>query len=84
MKNNKAIGTKSINTWKKYQVQNQAYANMPLSIDIIEDLINKFYEQVVKTLPNDTILLQIRMDLGQGITRSLTQYSKININDLDK
>lgn len=58
--------------------------SLPLSVDLILNLIDNFYSEVFTKISNQTILLQIRMDVGQGLTRSLTQFSKINYKDLDK
>ena len=81
--NNKTIATRM--GWLRFDLSTSPLRdNLPLSVDLILDLINKFYSEVFTGVNTQTILLQVRMDLGQGLTRSLTQFSKINYKDLDQ
>jgi len=62
----------------------------PISITEIHNLILDFFDEEFSKVSNKTILrpaepeAQVRLDIGQGLSRSLTKFSKINYEDLDK
>lgn len=56
--------------------------NSLLSLELITQLISNFYTNVFPTFIGKTILVPIRLDLGNNNNRSLSQFAKINQHDL--
>lgn len=82
--NKNKMKTELKNNWIRFQDAQASNSNLPFSLDLILELINKFYEEEFTKISGNTILLQIRMENADGMTKSLTKFSKINFSDLDK